>query len=1760
MADSPVDQWYRNPANPDQALYDHSDGSPQQVFNNPSPAAKPDAEGNLYDVDVLGTGLHVNSKALYGGIQGFKNVTLDPAGRIGTFTNQLAKAAGYGMDQLRQAYPNASPEELSSRQNDLIGQSQKDLFEANQAKAVQPRSNTNLNDLITGKPHERTWGEFATTPGDWVPGLVGGALGSVADPFAAVPLGKFGTGLGAIAKRAGLAGLLYGTGDVVGQEAAIRNKAQDQFDPMRAIETTLMGAGVQTLFEVTPFVKGLFQQRGFDTNPSVGEHANPIIDPQVDHDSRVAAAKQVAQFVGGKDADGVPYTDQFIRDYANQHLGPNHDIEGVLKYRADNGSFTPAIEERGAKPAQDSFTFNEPKPGVSIGDQSNRMAAAEAHINDLTQNWTNRPEVQLHENFKHLPVDQSAIGMYGDDGTVHINMQNVDGPATLTSALYHESLGHHGLAQKFGDELTGKMEDLYDNGSDKFKASVDKWTNENPGYYDEGTPNQKALAVEEVLAKRSEKGPETASLLDKLTSTVQDFGRKIGIDSKFSSSEIQHILAMSHDATMNGDPAGVIPNGFRYEKAQVLTPADEEHQFVRHTMADGSKINTLVDKNGVVLDTMDHRGPNGSYLPEDIKPSIIDVMTDKNFKYSKLEQAEVVDDKARSVRLHMPEGDIPHRERILTASNLLKDVPEGKTGFIQPFKELPDYHRFSHPNAEGEPVSGSYHVHPDTGNIDGFSIGMGGKANRIGTTEVRNIAKAIKEQHPGAESIEGFRITGARKEAGAAAENVSVSLMKYMKGAEKNPKFEAWYEGSKVRDEEGKPIVLYHGTSKDTDFKSFNMNRRGVWMTEDPHEASAFAKDNDSKGLVHNSDGPNPWSMKEKNTADRVMPIYADIKNPKTYRVNELRDATYALGGENYAKGEAALFNKLKVEGYDGVKLEQANGKNIWVAIDHPSQLKSASGNNGEFNGNKTDLRYMKTASGQPHENVGSINPNKIDTVHDIDEILHELHGVNGSTGKISWEDTEASALARGLTPSRIAKRKGFGEPGELTSYIRASNIALTQQLEKVAALSHTLETEGFSDKIHEQALQAFATLKAIHARVNGDNSELGRALNILKKVSSSKEAAGSVLDAMGDHVLTNPEDFKKFMKEMAIDLKTGNDSSAIRRISDAFKPSMKDTIFRVWYNMLLSNPPTHVANIVSTGANVLADVLEKTGASAIGQVKRFKNEDGSWSLNSDQDRVRMREVAYRIQGVVKGLTDAQTYRNTRESLNSGLTGNKDNAKTGNAHAYQGDNPLVGLTSGFLESPTRALAAADEWWRNVLQASNMHGLAVRNAGNKGLTGAAYRNEVANLLANPTKEMIDATNDFTKVIQFLDKPSKLASAVQNAQRSKPGDALTTTVGRGMLQTVFPFTSTPDSLIRTALRRSPLGAFERENINGWSAGGAEKDQVTARMTIAGLATAYIAALAYSGATTGGGPSNSNKRAEWAQSHQPNSIKVNGKYISVQGLEPLSTNVIAVSTLVEQYKAGEMSHKDFTHKVASAIFGVTGALEDNSWTQGFTQLGTAVGKDQNAAATAFTNWAKNTASSMVVPAIMRGYATSVDQKQRDTTGDGTTGDQIVRKIEAGVPDTPLTRGFNSTLLPQKADILGNKLTKESLGHETIGGASNMTSHLTERDPNPTNDPVAKEIARLGDANPATVILGQPKRTDVAVNGVKTNLTASQFEMYQKLSGHDIKEYIAQQLKTPEWKAMTDQEKIKDIRKTATDMRQSARNYLFPAAVATK
>ena len=151
--------------------------------------------------------------------------------------------------------------------------------------------------------------------------------------------------------------------------------------------------------------------------------------------------------------------------------------------------------------------------------------------------------------------------------------------------------------------------------------------------------------------------------------------------------------------------------------------------------------------------------------------------------------------------------------------------------------------------------------------------------------------------------------------------------------------FWRWFGDSKVVDDQGRPLVVYHGTK--SKFTVFDTTRGiGSWFTADRQGASLFGD---------------------------AISVYLKIKNPGTLADLAAARRVAAAAFDPMAQAHefnAAVIADMERRGFDGVNDTRfagagGDGAAVFVAF-HPEKNKSATGNIGTYDADNPDIRYSK--------------------------------------------------------------------------------------------------------------------------------------------------------------------------------------------------------------------------------------------------------------------------------------------------------------------------------------------------------------------------------------------------------------------------------------------------------------------------------------------------------------------------------------------------------------------------------------------------------------------------------------------------------------------------------------------------------------------------------------------------------------------------------------------------------------------------------
>lgn len=215
-------------------------------------------------------------------------------------------------------------------------------------------------------------------------------------------------------------------------------------------------------------------------------------------------------------------------------------------------------------------------------------------VSNIISGWRNPPNFVVVQSYLDLPsIEGTDPEAYADSigisigNDVYIIADNVRSPRDLKATVFHESLGHYGLARLFGEQLFKVMLDIY-NSNRAIQADADAWLEENPNTYPESQftrDERRALAVEEILSEMSEAGPiqnmKWRAAFNRVAALIRKFARAlsqlVGKNLAYSNTEVTDIITQAHNMVISGRTQ-LVPrqDNIRYMKAKhrkILTDA-----------------------------------------------------------------------------------------------------------------------------------------------------------------------------------------------------------------------------------------------------------------------------------------------------------------------------------------------------------------------------------------------------------------------------------------------------------------------------------------------------------------------------------------------------------------------------------------------------------------------------------------------------------------------------------------------------------------------------------------------------------------------------------------------------------------------------------------------------------------------------------------------------------------------------------------------------------------------------------------------------------------------------------------------------------------------------------------------------------------------------------------------------------------------------------------------------------------------------------
>jgi len=662
--------------------------------------------------------------------------------------------------------------------------------------------------------------------------------------------------------------------------------------------------------------------------------------------------------------------------------------DDTLTPQAEGGSTN--IRQTGApEDNTDDVAFSR-TPAAAPADSNARNVATQLLVDGLKAKWTRAPEIIVARNMQDRQIPQAvrdydqtlkSQGATGEargfiyKGKVYLLSDQLKGPQQIAEVLFHEVLGHYGLRGAFGDSLdtilrqmgTMRRRDVVAKAReyglfDKDALGVDPEQASNRQIWDAMTAQQRLEAAEEVLAEMAQTQPNIgfvkraiAAIRNWLRSNVPGFKNLRLTDADI----IQAYILPARGFVTRSKETGA-QSLERAMAAFSRTPGDQTQTEAFKRWFGDSKV---VDADGKPLVVYHGTGADISVFDAGKIGSTWGADTEGFFFTSDAREASgYAESNGPTMQRHEGGNVMPvylSIQRPVTIQALEEftgetDLSERFDDPINLFDEMRDDIQVM---LLGN-VQDGWYIDKDskpskTNSHDGVLFEVGGKilAVAVDPTQIKSATGNNGQFDPSNADIRFSRST------------LGNTMLSRTQSQTDTPEFKRWFGDSKVVDDQGRPLVVYHGTRGDISVfdygrvKSRFQSSEGLYFTARPLHASVYAD-----GVDNAANDFDPTSSFAKPVADgaNVMPVYVSLQNPKIISVSEWGTLESAVDGNGGARVRAA-----KAAGHDGVIVERNAGDaydgKLVIAF-RPEQIKSAIGNNGNFDPANPDIRFSRAA------------------------------------------------------------------------------------------------------------------------------------------------------------------------------------------------------------------------------------------------------------------------------------------------------------------------------------------------------------------------------------------------------------------------------------------------------------------------------------------------------------------------------------------------------------------------------------------------------------------------------------------------------------------------------------------------------------------------------------------------------------------------------------------------------------------------------
>lgn len=407
------------------------------------------------------------------------------------------------------------------------------------------------------------------------------------------------------------------------------------------------------------------------------------------------------------------------------------------------------------------------------------------------------------------------------------------------------------------------------------------------------------------------------------------------------------------------------------------------------------------------------------------------------------------------------------------------------------------------------------------------------------------------------------------------------------------------------------------------------------------------------------------------------------------------------------------------------------------------------------------------------------------------------------------------------------------------------------------------------------------------------------------------------------------------------------------------------------------------------------------------------------------------------------------------------------------------DNPLLDV---YTKGVFKRLGAEDRIFRGAAISRSLYDQATLIARAEGWKGAGRQKRIEELLANPADDMVVKAIAEAEYATFQN-PGRLAAGLGGLKRpfGAAGEA------------ILPFSRTPANIATRVMEYSPLGLAVTAKSFFEFLGQTTKDPALQKKISESFGRAVTGSLvlwagyelASRGLMTGTYPAgDAGKQGAWElEGKQENSVKVDGKWHSLQKLSPVGQIMVVGAAMHDLFK-------DAGSSLGDKLFGTLGTVGavsiEMSPLQGIEEFINVLREPGNRGG----RWARSMAGS-TIPAVVGRVARIGDDKVRSATDLKTT-------MQSRIP------GLRKRV-PSNVDVFGDEVPASP------GVFDNLFNPLGSRADRTIGDPLRAEMQRTG---------AQVSRLRKSGNETPEQLRQRRIE-----NGAYVKEGVRQTIQAPDY-----------------------------------